>query len=105
MCVGMFFYLLQLSKHLCFTAEQILAELLPFNTATVRRHDAKTKVEQTRYDLHRVQFAVTVERESDDVARVLVPGYPASGIHGSLAELVEELIHKALLTAQHDALP
>lgn len=57
--------------------EQVFRELLPLHPAPVARHHAKSRVQKPGDCLHGVELAVTVQRESDYVAGVLlVPGDP-----------------------------
>lgn len=72
--------------------EQVLGELLALDAAAVARDDGEAGVQQPRDHLHAVQLTVAVEREADDVARVvLVPGHAGARVHQRLVRLREHL--------------
>jgi hypothetical protein len=84
--------------------EQVLGELLALDAAAVAAGQLEAGVEQTRDGLHRVDLAVAVEREADDVARVVVPGDARARVQQRLRSLGERLVDDGALAGQHDAL-
>lgn len=88
-----------------FPNEQVLGELLPLNAAPITRRYPKSRIQQPRDGLHRIQLAIAVQWKTDHVTRVLlVPGNPRPGVHQSLTRLREDLIEQCTVTGQHDAL-
>lgn len=83
--------------------EQVLGELLALDAAAVAGAELEAGVEQPRDGLHRVDLAVAVEREADDVARVVVPGDAGARVQQRLRRLGERLVDDGALAGQHDA--
>jgi hypothetical protein len=86
--------------------EQVLGELLAFDAAPVARRQLEPGVQEPRYHLDRVELAVAVQREADDVVDVLlVPGDAGAGVHHRLVGLGEDLVEQGAVAGEHDALP
>lgn len=80
--------------------QQILGELLAPNAGL----DGEAGVEESGEHLHRVQLAVAVEGEADDLPPVaLVPGHSAATRLCRLAGLREELVEQSPFCRQHYA--
>lgn len=85
--------------------EQVLRELLALDAAAVARDHPEAGVQQPGDRLHRVQLAVAVEREPDDVAGVLlVPGDAGARVDHRLRRLREHLVQQGAPARQHHPL-
>lgn len=80
--------------------------MLPLDATTIAGGDRETSVQQPGDCLDRVQFAVAVEGEPDDVVSVLlVPRDPRPGVHEGLIRLREDFVEEGAIAREEESLP
>lgn len=83
--------------------QQILRELLTLDTASSAGLHREARVQETRQDLHGIQFTVSVQRKPDHLPTIqLVPGNSAPWLKDGLCRLWKQFIDQCSVGTQHN---
>lgn len=85
--------------------KKVLAKLLSFHSASCRGCDFEAVAQDAGNGLEGDDLAVAIERESNDMLRVLVPGDSAPGVHQIRSYLRENIYYARSLAAHQQPFP